>query len=129
MANNRNSYKKWTNEAQGIPWPSPSCSDDNGRYRQNHALMKRYRLTVEDYEGMIWLQDNKCACCGKDFRESSKTKKPAVDHDHNCCEYDQDVRETCGRCVRGIVCATCNHAIGFFEKHGGNVREYLGCYV
>ena len=33
-----------------------------------------------------------------------------VDHDHNCCAG----RKTCGKCVRGILCARCNHGIGLF---------------
>ena len=129
MADNRKNYNRWTNVACGVPWPAPDCASDNWRYRQNHNLLKRYGLTLEDYEGMIWLQDNRCACCGTDFRESNEASNPAVDHDHACCDYDKDHRRTCGKCVRGIVCGKCNKAIGFFEKHGGNVREYLATHV
>ena len=35
-----------------------------------------------------------------------------VDHDHSCCSK----RETCGKCVRGILCASCNKALGLLKE-------------
>lgn len=34
----------------------------------------------------------------------------AVDHDHTCCPGIN----TCGACVRGVICSPCNTAIGSF---------------
>lgn len=112
------------NENAGIPWPIPT---DRDRARRNAQLLRQYGLTIEDYEGMIWLQDNRCAMCDKTFNENIS---PAVDHDHACCykPYEQRNKNTCGKCVRGIVCGPCNRSLGFYESVKGSAERYLGKY-
>jgi hypothetical protein len=34
-----------------------------------------------------------------------------VDHDHECCPGET----SCGRCVRGFLCPTCNVGLGSFQ--------------
>lgn len=44
-----------------------------------------------------------------------------VDHVHDCCPG----RKSCGRCVVGIACATCNHLEGMlslFIRRAGRAR-------
>jgi hypothetical protein len=36
----------------------------------------------------------------------------AVDHDHRCCP---DRGRSCGKCIRGLPCGTCNGMTGFYE--------------
>jgi hypothetical protein len=75
---------------------------------ENYAEMEhfwRYKLTPEDFAAMLAAQGG-CAIC------RSADPGPAgwqVDHDHDCCPRD---KRSCGRCVRGILCAHCNKAIG-----------------
>jgi hypothetical protein len=36
-----------------------------------------------------------------------------VDHARKCCDYMPTVgRPTCGKCIRGMVCRTCNAGMG-----------------
>lgn len=47
----------------------------------------------------------KCDAC---FTYLDETKKIAFDHDHGCCSGGN----TCGECLRGMLCYPCNLALG-----------------
>ena len=68
--------------------------------RSNSAarIKRRYGLTTEQVEAMRATQDGACAIC------EAKPERLSIDHCH----------ET-GR-VRGLLCAPCNRALGFFER-------------
>lgn len=36
-----------------------------------------------------------------------------IDHDHDCCPG----RNSCGKCVRGVLCHTCNVGVGMFKNN------------
>ena len=60
--------------------------------------MKKYGITLDDYEALSAAQDNRCLICG-----DAETGGLHVDHDHRT-----------GR-VRGLLCGRCNKAIGLFD--------------
>ena len=67
-----------------------------------NKLQYRYGITKEDYNYLFTKQKGCCAICGTD-NPSSKSKKHkyfSVDHCHQTGK------------VRGLLCATCNSAIG-----------------
>lgn len=70
------------------------------------AKLRRYGLTIETYDAMLAAQGGRCAVC----RAAEPGGRGAfhVDHDHRCCPG----KSSCGRCVRGLVCTTCNSAMG-----------------
>lgn len=57
-----------------------------------------------------------CGACGA-------TETLTVDHDHGCCPSDQ----SCGRCVRGYLCRTCNRAEGFLRtpERARQLADYM----
>lgn len=74
------------------------------------TLIKRYNLSLDEYESILKRQNYKCAICRKS--NGNKTKEHLfVDHNHNCCPG----RFSCGRCVRGLLCDKCNRGGGFFN--------------
>lgn len=77
-----------------------------GRMKQ---LMRRYKLTVEGYELLLASQDDHCALCPA--TQFVHTRRLVIDHDHTCCPTEI----TCGKCLRGILCADCNRKVGFLE--------------
>lgn len=67
-----------------------------------------FRLTDEDYAGMLEAQGGGCAICSRE----PGARALAVDHDHGCCP----TRPTCGTCVRGLLCMNCNVGLGHFDE-------------
>ena len=76
---------------------------------QNEARRVRlFGLDRAKYDAMLAAQGGGCAICGGPNRDG---RFLAVDHDHRCCPGER----TCGKCVRGLLCDSCNHAIGKFK--------------
>lgn len=83
--------------------------------RRSH-LKRRFGLTLDQYDEMLQSQGGGCALCNRLPRPG---KALHVDHDH----------ET-GR-VRGLLCFTCNNALGDFEDDParlGAAISYLARY-
>jgi hypothetical protein len=47
-----------------------------------------------------------------------------IDHDHACCPPSTPTR-CCGKCVRGLLCLTCNIALGYIEAYSELAMTYL----
>jgi Recombination endonuclease VII len=82
--------------------------------RRRQHLARRYNVTPEAYEALLVQQNNLCAMC-RGTLTKAKGKMPHTDHDHLTGE------------VRGILCAGCNHGLGYIEKEGfvEMARDYL----
>lgn len=82
------------------------------RMRRN-ALVRKYGITVSDYDAMLVSQNSVCKICG----EVNKDGKPlSVDHSHNTGK------------VRGLLCSKCNIALGMIRENESilsKMREYL----
>jgi|SRR6185436_19392781 len=72
-----------------------------------HALHK-YGLNENTYQKLFTNQNGKCAVC----EISLQGKKICIDHDHSCCPG----WNTCGKCIRGILCYGCNTAEGLLKS-------------
>lgn len=72
-------------------------------------IKHRYGMTTDEYEAKLREQGGGCAICGKTPEENGGHL--AVDHDHSCCPGER----SCGKCVRGLLCGTCNRGIGNFK--------------
>lgn len=81
-------------------------------------LRCKYGLPLADYRAMLAAQGGVCAIasCGS---VPTDEKRLQVDHDHACCPG----YKSCGKCVRGLICAQCNQALGFASD---NVSRLLG---
>ena len=83
------------------------------------ALVRRYHLPAERYTAMLASQGGRCAVCG--------TTEPGqrtwhVDHDHACCPGGG----SCGECVRALLCARCNLALGGAREDVAILRQMIG---
>jgi hypothetical protein len=67
--------------------------------RRAASIMKRYGVSLDDYEAMLAAQGGTCALCSR-TPENERFKKLSIDHCH-----------VTGR-VRGLLCASCNHSLG-----------------
>lgn len=84
------------------------------------ALKREYNLTPEQWQAMYDQQGGKCGIC-KEVTVSGAGKRLAVDHDHGCCSG----KRSCGECVRGLLCPSCNQKIGFYERYETEVNNWL----
>jgi hypothetical protein len=75
---------------------------------------------------MLAAQGGLCAICQRaETKLQPQTGLPhrlAVDHDHTCCPGQLT---SCGRCVRGLLCASCNLSLGALEPWLDRAREYV----
>lgn len=86
--------------------PRPDCTPCSSA----KVRAKRYGLSPAQVADMLARQQGKCLICGISQDDASQVF--AVDHDHACCS---DSSYTCGKCVRGILCRTCNSGLGYFR--------------
>lgn len=84
------------------------------------GIHKKYKLTKQLYLDMLEQQGGVCAIC----KNPPKKNWLAVDHDHNCCPGIN----SCGKCVRGLLCSSCNSFIGRVNEDLSSAINYLVKY-
>lgn len=100
-----------------------AASDATERHQRRY-LWNSYRMTPEQYDEMLEQQGGTCAICGLTPWTTSKYGTPgrlAVDHDHSCCEGSN----SCGRCIRGLLCHACNMGIGTLRDDPARLRSAI----
>lgn len=104
---NTSYHKTWKNK-----------DPERSRRQEKHStLWKMFRITLEQYEAMLIAQAGVCAVC----KLPPGNVMLSVDHDHKCCPF----RKSCGRCVRGLLCFSCNTGLGGLEGYLDEAKEYL----
>lgn len=93
------------------PYPGPRCHTHHKaaqkaqRLRNKERRVERvYGLTAAQYDDLKRRQGGRCAICR---RAKGKTKRLAVDHDHNLAGSDS---------VRGLLCGPCNSVLAHFRS-------------
>lgn len=97
----------YTRQNMGYPMDAPK--DGEKKY---YNIQYNYKLDKEAYLAMA---KDGCKIC-------SSKERLTVDHDHSCCPTNV----TCGKCVRGIVCQSCNMSLSKLEKgmiHSANSKK------
>ena len=91
----------------------------NEYYEANHYFMIKNKSIGITHKQLKEYREihNKCEICGKDIRDIQKEnnhfKGLCIDHNHTTHQF------------RGLLCMTCNRALGWFEKNESNILEYL----
>jgi|SRR5882762_3559896 len=78
--------------------------------RRSYDLWYLYKMTADEYNARLEAQGGICALCSTSANTDGR--RLYVDHDHACCSG----RRSCGKCIRGIVCAVCNIALSKQDK-------------
>lgn len=93
---------------------SRSCKNKFSPARRAVYLVRKYGITADDYETMLIGQGGGCAFCAKRPEDQNRYSTYLhVDHDH----------ET-GR-VRGLLCGSCNLALGRLGDSPDAIRRVL----
>jgi hypothetical protein len=77
--------------------------------RRNTQYKTRYKRTIEDFDNKFAEQGDHCALCPS---VGSGKRRLCWDHNHKCCHG----WSTCGKCVRGLLCITCNRLVSHLEE-------------
>ena len=80
--------------------------------RTFRSNLKKYGLTVKDYDDMCEKQKGLCVICGKP-QCMKNTTRLSVDHCHNTNK------------VRGLLCSKCNSGLGFFMDNKQNLLNAI----
>lgn len=72
----------------------------------------RWGMKVAEYREFI---SGGCEACGS-------FERLCIDHDHDCCP---DYSKTCGKCIRGVLCFSCNVAEGHLKGDPERIKSLL----
>lgn len=100
------SAKKWKVRPEGYP-NCPKCVEVGELCDPHNKILLRYKLTRDQFAAML---AGGCGACG--VLADTNGMQLVVDHDHSCCPG----RNTCGECVRGVLCTRHNILAGFLES-------------
>jgi hypothetical protein len=100
-------YRRKDRDPDKLYWCS-SCNPCrrlrwNSKLARRQQLARRYNVTPEWFDETLAKQGG-CAACGS---ETTDGKYWHIDHDHSCC-----AKNSCGKCIRGILCHGCNTGLG-----------------
>lgn len=93
----RAASKEYRQEAPRRYEPLPGSTRKSG--------LKRRHFTPEQYDGLRWYQDDKCAICSVDMVGGIGPQSRCADH----CHIELK--------PRGLLCSSCNTVLGVYEKH------------
>jgi hypothetical protein len=91
-----------------VPGPSGKClvqtcnkpKHSRDLCTMHASIASRYKLETPDF--IRAYTQGYCDCCGV------TVSRVNFDHDHGCCPSNN----TCGNCLRGILCHSCNITLG-----------------
>jgi len=87
------------------------------RWNRTYKITRK-GLTPEKFQVLLEAQGHACAMGREPFEDGQRI---FIDHDHSCCPGDK----SCGKCVRGLLCLTCNIAVGYIEAYFDLAMVYL----
>ena len=121
----RHGHTRHPNRARPVqPCSVPGCDGDRYakgvchlHYSRERKLREKFGITGAQFDAMLAAQGGGCAICGTaETRANWRSGKAAamdVDHDHAT------------GAVRGLLCDSCNRAIGFFADSPDRLRAAI----
>jgi len=136
----RINHPEWTKEAnksvnrgeRSASWRdrNPEKAKIIARRAAINRRLRKYNITLEQYEAPKAAQNNLCAACKEPPTELKGNTNAVfldnfvIDHDHRCCPGEG----SCGKCIRGLTCSPCNVAAGMLRDNpvkARNLADYL----
>jgi len=111
-ANNNKDLIKSRNAAKAEQRKAYYQSDRGKESSRRSHLKRKYDITLEEYNELLEQQNNKCKICNTE-ETSERNEFLSVDHEHSS-----------GR-IRGLLCNTCNRALGLFQDSSEVLQNAL----
>lgn len=83
-------------------------------FSRRRKLRRCFDMTLSEYENLWTFQGGVCYLCHRMDKVNL-----CVDHDHRCCPSEV----TCGECVRGLICHSCNKMLGAADDNAELLRR------
>ena len=103
----------------------PDCSRVSLNYdaqicKPHRRPVWKYGISLANLESLY--RTGECGVCGR-------SERLHIDHDHSCCaSLNDDKARGCGKCIRGLLCFSCNTALGMTKDNPQTLRalaDYL----
>ncbi len=90
-------HKEYARERSRKYWVTHPEKRPEQKLANRKVKLKRFGLTIAEFEEMVQLQQRRCAICN----DLPNRENLDIDHDHKTGK------------VRGLLCSACNRAIGY----------------
>lgn len=113
VADGLTTNRKMATRSDGSLQPGPRCVTHHRAWKRRNRhlahgrrLEAHFGITSKLYWAIHRFQGGRCAIC---LLATGKTKRLAVDHDHELAKtHDHPVEQACRLCIRGLLCSRCN---------------------
>lgn len=98
----------------------PNCGVDattGGGCAKHFRRASKYSMSIVQL-AVALAPGRSCDTCAEPLPSESAMM---IDHDHSCCPGEG----SCGSCIRGVLCNTCNTLAGHFEADPGRIDALL----
>jgi hypothetical protein len=87
------------------------CKECHKTRFRSYWLLKKYGITITEYDSLFSSQNNFCAICGSSQKPEQRTF--AVDHNHKT------------KTIRGILCSNCNRLLGMVRENVNTLNKAI----
>lgn len=109
------------NPTYGRDWYRAKRKEDPTYGPARHK--RKHGISQEEYDILLERQGGVCAICGQTetHKRGDQVWSLSIDHDHGHCPG----KYSCGKCIRGLICGSCNHGLGAFKDNIDVIQSAL----
>ena len=96
---------------------NPAKLERHREYHREYTRRWNFKLAPGGREELLEMAGRECQICEVGLTQATMR----IDHDHACCPG----QKTCGDCVRGVLCSSCNTGIGLLGDTADALRRAL----
>lgn len=108
VCNSCKEYKLYKNFTK-----SKDCKSGHNSTCKQCKVLWIHNISKKTFDKILTAQKQRCAICDRSFEEFKGSWH--IDHDHKCC--GDRGKKSCGNCIRGILCGSCNNGLGMMQDN------------